>query len=491
MRLIQLQNIVSTCLLVIPIGFGSGCSSTSVFTSYPSQLKTPRSQIAANQPEKAYQSLSTHLKSNDGSLYAQECGRIASLQNQFELSNQCYQQAINVMYANQLKPTVSVKELLNATGSLVGNDNSIPYEGASYELVFDCTFKALNYLAQGRISDALVEVRRADEEQHYALSVHEKELQQLSKDIRSQSLNTNTLQNQLSSATAEMQSITGTLENSFQNAYTYYISGLLYELSNKLNDAYIDYKKASNLAASNTYCRICVDRLGKVLNMPDSGASIQIAPVSSDGIGTPNGSGRLVILYETGLVAEKTQIKVPIPINDKVFTIAMPLYSKGIDMYPDPSLKVLENGSVMCTTELLCSVKTMAAKALLERYTGILVRQIGRLIIKGAVQNELNRSDIFLGLGFGIINAFIENADLRSWLTLPSSIHIAECTLPPGPHTLQLNAGNGSNSLQSITIQPNQIHILHVVTIGSSFYAWGYPNNSFFQVNKPRPSALQ
>jgi len=64
-----------------------------------------------------------------------------------------------------------------------------------------------------------------------------------------------------------------------------------------------------------------------------------------------------------------------------------------------------------------------------------------------------------------------ENADLRSWLTLPRSAQIARLTLPEGAQTLTLD----NTQTVTVNIQRNRATLLRVVKIDNRYYTASWP----------------
>ncbi len=103
------------------------------------------------------------------------------------------------------------------------------------------SYQALNYLAQNNLSGALVEVRRANLVQEQALANNVNSIHQYQKEMMDQGVSIDNFNNQFPT----MNNAIGNIKNGFQNAFTFYLSGLLYEMAGQKNDAYIDYKKSA------------------------------------------------------------------------------------------------------------------------------------------------------------------------------------------------------------------------------------------------------
>ncbi|MGJ4749147.1 tetratricopeptide repeat protein, partial [Leptospira sp. SA-E8] len=124
---------------------------------------------------------------------------------------------------------------------------------------------------------------------------------------------------------SDMDLAAGRVKSSFQNAATFYLSGLIYEATGQFNDAYIDYRKALEIAPDNSYLQKDVVRTGLRSGMDDAKKLAQqlklpIAPPASKQAQTQDpaqnpAQGELVIYLEEGLVPAKQPVSIPIFTN--------------------------------------------------------------------------------------------------------------------------------------------------------------------------------
>jgi hypothetical protein len=75
------------------------------------------------------------------------------------------------------------------------------------------------------------------------------------------------------------------------------------------------------------------------------------------------------------------------------------------------------------------------------------------------------------GLAAMVYNIASENADLRSWLTLPSNAQVTRITLPAGQHVLGLDRiGSNVAGTVPVDVLPGGKTVVHVVAIGPQLY---------------------
>jgi hypothetical protein len=183
------------------------------------------------------------------------------------------------------------------------------------------------------------------------------------------------------------------------------------------------------------------------------------------------GSGELLVLFEDGFVPAKSEIKIPLPVpRVGIVAIAFPFYSDRWN--PPSSLELVANSQLLGRTEPLCDFRALAVKALKEKVPVIATRQIIRAAAKGATTRKLEKDAGPLAGFFSMIwNIVSENADLRSWLTLPATAQILRTTLPADLYRLQLRFdGKTSPIYTDIDIEPDGKTILHVIRAGKQVY---------------------
>ena len=135
-------------------------------------------------------------------LYGMDRGMTLHLAGDYQQSNAVLEQAeeeLDRLYTRRIR---------TETLAFMTNDTALPYVGDPYEQVLINVLKAINYAVLGQWQDALVEARRID----HRLNV-------------------------LSDRTSE--------KNAYRDdGFARYLSGILYESTGEVNDAFIAYRKA-------------------------------------------------------------------------------------------------------------------------------------------------------------------------------------------------------------------------------------------------------
>lgn len=441
-----------------------GCASASIFVSYPAQMLPIKKQINSRQYSEAQEKLEAYRNDADNVLYMMERGRVAYLANDNSSSIDDFRQVIALVEAQQEKAKISLTDTAAQGSALLLNDNAIPYVAQGYERVFVHHYQALNYLFSNNIEAAQVEVRRANEEQNLALELHEDELADAEEEGGQMLSDNMAAMESLSS----MDSVAARVKNSFQNAYTFYVSGLIYETQGEYNDAYIDYKKALEIFPNNQVLQDDVLRLAAQLGMRDD-YKVFKKRLNKEARKIDKDSGQLVVLFETGFVPAKLETHIGIFVGNHVQKIAFPVYAS---QWRESSLLdvSLSDGTHLGVTSPIVHVQAMAVKSLQEKVPAMLTRQILRVMAKRNMSEQVGKAGGPLAqFATDVFNIISENADRRSWLTLPGEAQILKSALPAGEYRLKLRSGPLSETM-TVRVQAGRHTIVRVTETGRLFH---------------------
>ncbi len=96
-----------------------------------------------------------------------------------------------------------------------------------------------------------------------------------------------------------------------------------------------------------------------------------------------------------------------------------------------------------------------------------------RAVLKSVVQEQADKVDPVVGLVAKVAGVVSEQADDRSWRTLPESISVARTTLPQGAQIIEFQTENGSFR-KEVTIG-ERFAIIPIRLTGGTVYV-GQPN---------------
>ena len=460
--------------IILFLFFLTGCSASTTFRPYPHKIASFQQHLVTANPPDFLKALKSERRGNDKILYNLEHGRVAQLFGRTDLSREDFAVAIAAIRSNEQRALISAGQIGATVASFATNDNALPYAGEGYERVLLHHYQALNYLLEADLSGAGVEFRWANTEQQEALNRHAKELEKAELEAQKRNVGNAAQNSEFQRRYAQLDEAAGSLKNSFQNAYSFYLSGVVYELQGEENDAYIDYKKALEIYPENGYVQRDVLRLARRLQMDDDLAALAKrfpALYNTPGVATKNGEGELILLYEEGFVPPREEIKIPFFLPGGLVTLAFPYYrGPWRDYYPP--LEVLTGNEMLGRTELLCDVRGLALKSLQEKMPILLTRQTVRAVSKFLAQQAAKEKFGAAGqLGMMAFSVISENADLRSWLTLPENVQILRVSLPAGPQLLRLQSPNSLLGTDlTIDVKDGGKTIVYAVKTGNQFH---------------------
>ncbi len=467
-------------LLTLGVAFTTlaGCSSKiNRYTLIEDSLRAhdpQRADQVVEQAEKEYGSQSRVL-------YGMDRGMTLHLSGQYDRSNAVLEQAeeeIDRLYTRRIRT--------EAKAFLV-NDTELPYEGDPYEQVMINVIKALNYAVMGRLDDALVEARRID----------------------------NRL-NVLADKTKEK-------DGYRDDAFARYLTGILYEAAGDLNNAFIAYRKAYEayermrpwsrtpvpfaLRADllrvtdalhlttefEEYRRLFPDAAWQSKHEQEHLAQVVVisyngrAPRKEDQfIDLPVSLDALqLVLLTRGLGGgnrheNRAAESVLYGLSGRVVRVALPrLVPQKTQVSSEQITLSGTGGSFAARTELAHNVTALAEKALSDRLPAIAVKAVARAATKFAMAEGATRgaqhaagkdAGPWVGLLVGLLTkglaVYSEEADKRSWQTLPDEIHLSRLWVPPGEYEVRIDPGgwrgDGVNpdASHSITLRAGETKFL-------------------------------
>lgn len=452
----------------------NGCSTTSfndLFSNYNEQMQGVKQAQQQGNYQHAVELIPVRSpKDGTYNLSLLEKARLQYLVNNTIQSTKTFELAYQQVQQVQQEAKIQLSRGVENVAAVVSNDNAIRYDIPLYEQSMLHSYQAINYLIQKDLSGALVEIRRANIVQEDAL------VQNIDSVYRQQEKMT---KQSLSKQYPSMATAIGNVANGFQNAYTFYLSALLYEAAGQYNDAYIDYKKALAIYPNNSYLQQDTWRLANSLHMTNDISLFKkslpqsiTSPYESQGNNNDkksNNLGQIVIIIENGIINAKQETSVNLPIftrhNDvRFYSVALPSYQNYLKSYSPLHLSYL--GKTYQSEEIV-RLQSLAAKQLKDKMPAITARQIARLVAKEEIRQQMARQGGDVGNIFAsIYNIATEKADTRSWSTLPDSIHILRINLPSGNHQLPLSL-NGIDKKINVTVNANRQTLVTLSAINS------------------------
>ncbi len=409
-------------------------------------------------------------------LYAMDRGMVLQLAGRYQQSSAALEQAeeeVERLYTRTIR---------SETAAFLTNDNMLPYEGDAYEHVMINVVNALNYAAQGQLQEALVEARRID----HRLNV-------LSDRVKDAARYRN-------------------------DGFARYLSGILYEATGDLNNAFIAYRNAHEAYGSTRgWSKMSVPpslrsdllRTAEALSLTTEFAEYRQAfpDVEWQSRSSQEQLAQVVMFSYNGRAPRKEDLFLDLPIS--LDAAQLVLLNRGVFQSPYPRDRVADsvlyglNGevvrvalprlvpqktrvvsesmtltdslghSVTVRSEPVQNVTALAEKSLSERLPAITVKALARAATKFVMAEGVTRGAQhaagkdgapWVGLLVGLLTHGLavasEEADKRSWQTLPDEIHMARASVPPGQYQVSIRpSGHGATEGkdgQTVTLTAGQ-----------------------------------
>lgn len=362
---------------------------------------------------------------NNRLLYDMDYGLILQFAGEYEKSIEYFNRAKRA-YDELL--TVSLSQEVS---TWLVNDYLAPYRGEDFERVMINVFQSLNFASLGLWEEALVEARDVD--------------------IQLRLINSQYQPNQ---------------KNVYQeDAFARLLMGLLYEAQDTLegyNDALISYRKALTIY-ENDFAKnyglgipqILKENILAVTQMLDleefKEYQEKLGPVKYVSLEEKRQKAQVYLIHYDGLSPIKHQWSLPIPLpNGYVTQLAFPQYDKrnsekkekifkAISRANEETVSAVEKGQdigAIAVKNLDNRRARVIAKALLRSGAKYFLEQQGESFLKR--ESGQTSARIFKYLS-NLYNITSEQADLRSWQTLPERIEIARLILEPGDYDFFVN----------------------------------------------------
>jgi hypothetical protein len=405
-------------------------------------------------------------------LYAMDRGLTLQLAGDYQQSNRALEEAeeeVDRLYTRTIR---------SETAAFLTNDNALPYEGEAYEHVMINVVKALNYAVQGQIEDALVEARRIDHR-----------LNLLSDKVKE--------------------------GNGYRNdGFARYLTGMLYEAAGDTNNAFIAYRHAFDAYEamrgwSRTPCppslRVDLLRTADALHLTTEFQRYRQAfpdeawePVTAE-----EQLAQVVLISYNGRAPRKEDFFLDLPISldalqlvllnrglsqsrqrwnrgtdtvlyglsGQVVRVSLPRLVPQKTQVPFERMTLTDPSgrSIAVRSEPAQNVTALAEKSLADRMPGIMAKAVARAATKfafaegatrGAQQAAGRDAAPWVGLLVGLLAKGLavasEEADKRSWQTLPDEIHVARAWVASGHYQVSIEPSGQGNHAQRLSLAPGQ-----------------------------------
>lgn len=338
------------------------------------------------------------------------------------------------------RPTISGRTISEGVASALVNEKALPYDGEDFEVALLHGMLAWDFLRQGDLNGAMVEVARGYQ--------------------------------------VEMKA-----EDRYGNAYgmnrfARFVAAVAQEVDLAFDEAEIDLKLLEAEDPGNPAVQYSLER---VRRLQGAGGSEERAVA------------QLVVVHEAGRMPSKVATEIRYQTERSLGRVSLPAF--GAPGIAHMGLEVRVAGESAGKTAVLEDVLTVAQQNLKDRLTWIIAKGIGRAAAKTIVVDRIAKEvEEEHGKGWGFVASVIgsilqtstERADLRSWSTLPQRIEVLRVPVEPGEHALSVQLRDaGEVALGIHSFQPGRPVLVTARSLGGRVYA----QVGAFAVTVPEPEA--
>ncbi|MBT4763109.1 MAG: hypothetical protein HOO06_15560 [Bdellovibrionaceae bacterium] len=322
-------------------------------------------------------------ESDDQLVYLLDYATALQIAGEYKESNKAF------MAADVIAEESDYHSISRIGGSLLLSEGMVQYKGDPFEKVTINAMMAINFLMMENYDSALVEAKRINTK----LGKYE----------------------------------TDGRKRYDQSAFAYYLSAMIWEAQKKYDDAYIDYKKVYKLDPSVPFIGKDLIRLSKrAQRMNDHKKwKAQFSEFKDNKSWYSNRTGEIILISQIGWGPRKS----PRPENHR-YPMLRPVRSFT------HSVKMKVEGAGTQKTEFLYSMEDVAIKTLNGDFATLVAKRVAGVVAKAVVADQIRQQNQGLGDLAWIVMNVADQADLRHWSTLPSSIQIARLRVKPGKYKI-------------------------------------------------------
>lgn len=353
--------------------------------------------------------------------------------------------------AEKLIDEYKARSISQTISSFLTNDLAMDYAGDDYEDIYTNIFMSLNYLSQGNLEDAMVEVRRFDNKIKLLKEKYEKEVKEV---------NSNAKEDEV-----QIEKVSIQFSNS---ALARYLSMLMYRANGDISNANVDLKFLKNAfyTQKDLY-------------------NFQIPSTVEEEIAVKKNDARVNIISFYGKAPTKHEeaTRVYYPYAGIWYKLALPkMTEQGSNVTTIiAEFESTSTGEKLSTLlEKIESIENIALDTFQQKYSIIKAKSLARSITKAVanttldvVADQLSDDNNPLGLVFGLIGVatkayteVTEIADTRTSRFFPAYAATTGITLNPDEYNVTLKFFKGSNLLYSetkpLTVKAGKLNLLEI-----------------------------
>ncbi|MFJ4607958.1 COG3014 family protein [Pseudomonas atacamensis] len=388
-------------------------------------------------------------------LYYFEKGAVLSAGGELPQSQAAWRSAEQMVVERQDTVETTGDKLLAAMGNHWGsiiNDKLRRYDGYDYEKVMLTTQMALNQLAVNDFDGARADIKKTHEREALIARQREFEYERVEEVAKKQGVRVHYKDLQGYPVVMLDAPAVIALKNGYQSAFSHYLAGFTYEALGEKNLAAPGYRQAIELRPDLPF--------------------FQQALRDLDSPGLKGDESDVLIIVQSGLAPARSSLRVPYPVKLADGQVIVANISFPV-MVPDTSTPSFNQIGIDGRQKKLIpvnSITDMSLRTLRDDMPGIIQRTTYRAFLAADVQATDNRRDPSKASYVTHWDGF-EQADTRTWRTLPNLTQVLRLRLKKGEHAITLPHVNNAAPLK-IRIDQNR-QVITLRSLGDRIFANG------------------
>mgnify|MGYP005850869155 CR=1 FL=1 len=386
-------------------------------------------------------------------LWRLEQGTALRTAGDYEASNAAFAMAEAKMDAERAKGGIAATA---EVATLVVTADARPYLGTDYDRIMTNTYQALNNLELGEMDNAAAQLIRAYDRQKEAVIENAKRIEKAEKEAKDKGVDTQRasgdpkLQHQLDENFPDIDK--WKVYANYVNPYAEFLQGLYFTMGGEDGSdrerGLLSFQRVAGMAPDNTQ------------------VSVDLALAEAIAQGNPPPALTYVI-FETGTAPRRESVRIDLPLfvatRVDYVGVAFPKLNFNDNF---ASQLVVTAGGEAVPTQLLCDMDGV----IYTEFKNRLPEEVTRALISAGIKSggayaasEATRSDAVANaavrIGMSLYNFATNEADTRTWHTLPKQVQYARLPTPED-RTLTLTASGGAT--QTVTVAPGTVNVVVV-----------------------------
>jgi hypothetical protein len=353
--------------------------------------------------------------------------------------------------------------------STAASDNLIPYRGEEYDGVMLNTYKALNFMIEGKADLARVEFNRALDRQRRAKEKFVEEINKLNAEMEK-----NQQENALAKSTVESQTTHDLLAQKYPNLYNFqaypdfinpfatYMAAVFFNLVGDNSKAVDLFKESYGMVSNNPFI---AEDLTATENILNSGGRLE---------------NTVWVIFENGLGPVKEEFRIDLPLfiaTNQVKYVGIALPKLEFRNQAFPYLLVTSDDKEYMTLPV-ADMDRVVQTEFSKDYPGILTRAIisatAKAIAQYAIEQQGGNAATAMSWAMAAYSFASTAADVRVWTALPKDFQVARLPkpknnklkiTPPGSLPLDIDIPQCNNAVVYIKIITNRsVPVCNVMT---------------------------